>query len=187
MEPLQWVRLPPEQSSWYTWWIVMKSCALIDTALILVLRSNFIDSVVSAIGLDSQLDTVWSLNIFGKERILQFIQFCYQFADRLTKSFASYEKNNRLHLTHVPITPICLARVQLPYDALPTNSPCFQDIPLSWGELLAILFLLSRYLLMISHQDWAQVVARRYQPDIIVHCVDPEPNQITVLKLLNIV
>ena len=31
------------------------------------------------------------------------------------------------------------------------------------------------------------MVARRYQPDIIVHCVDPEPNQITVLKLLNIV
>ena len=107
MEPLQWVRLPPEQSSWYTWWIVMKSCALIDTDLILVLRSNSIDSVVSAIGLDSQLDTVWSLNIFGKERILQFIQFCFQSADRLTKSFASYGKNIRSHLTHVPITPIC--------------------------------------------------------------------------------
>ena len=107
MEPLQWVRLPPEQSSWYTWWIVMKSCALINTALLLVLRSNFIDSVVSAIGLDSQLATVWSLKIFGKARILQFIQFCYQFADRLTKSFASYGKNIRSHLTHVPITPIC--------------------------------------------------------------------------------
>ena len=40
---------------------------------------------------------------------------------------------------------------------------------------------------LTSYQDWVPVAAGRYQPDIIVQCVDPEPNQITVQKLLNIV
>ena len=140
-------------------------------------------------------------NIFKDQTVHPILLTICRSVDQIN---CQLRKNIQSHLTQIPITHICSNIITIGQVAAALQCSAHQfcllpghPSPLRWnfGNLVFFVFLeiilnilFPFFFLKISLtscQDW--VVAWRYQPDIIVQCIDPEPNQITVQKLLNIV
>ena len=141
-------------------------------------------------------------NIFKDQTVHPILLSICRSVDQIS---CQLRKSIKSHLTQIPITHICSNIITIGQVAAALQCSAHQfcllpghPSPLRWnfGNLVFFIFFLEIILNILfpffflkisltSCQDW--VVAGRYQPDIIVQCVDPEPNQITVQKLLNIV
>ena len=140
-------------------------------------------------------------NIFKDQTVHPILLSICRSVDQIN---CQLRKNIQSQLTQIPITHICSNIITIGQVAAALQCSAHQfsllpghPSPLRWNFGNLVFFVFSRdnpqYLVsflffkisLTSCQDW--VVAGRYQPNIIVQCIDPEPNQITVQKLLNIV